>query len=247
MPAAQGMMVGYNAQVAVDAKHKLIAADDVTNAVTDFKQLANVALAAKSNLEIKQAEVVADAGYYNASEVSRCVEADITPLIPKADTSANTARGLYGKSRFRYDGAKDVYVCPAGAELTYRFATYELGRELRYYRASGCKTCALKKQCTRNKNNRTMTREENEHLMEAMAARMKAQPEKFKLRKELAEHPFGTIKRWFGYTHFLLKGLAKVRTEWSLTTLAYNLKRVLNLVSFEKLMLAVGVKVPQSV
>jgi Transposase DDE domain len=105
--------------------------------------------------------------------------------------------------------------------------------------------------------------------MEAMAARMKAQPEKFKLRKELAEHPFGTIKRWFGYTHFLLKGLEKVRTEWSLTTLAYNFKRVLNLVSFEKLMSilrktaspvlrsspatedgedrpAVGVKVPQS-
>jgi hypothetical protein len=83
--------------------------------------------------------------------------------------------------------------------------------------------------------------------MEAMALRMAAQPEKFKLRKTLAEHPFGTIKRWFGYTHFLLKGLEKVRTEWSLTTLVYNLKRVLNLVSFEKLMLAVGVKVPQSV
>jgi hypothetical protein len=81
--------------------------------------------------------------------------------------------------------------------------------------------------------------------MEAMAARMAAQPEKFKLRKTLAEHPFGTIKRWFGYTHFLLKGLVKARTEWSLTTLAYNLKRVLNLVSFEKLMAAVGVKVPQ--
>ncbi len=73
-----------------------------------------------------------------------------------------------------------------------------------------------------------------------MAARLKAQPGKFKLRKTLAEHPFGTIKRWFGYTHFLLKGLEKVRTEWSLTTLAYNLKRVLNLVSFEKLMAAVG-------
>jgi hypothetical protein len=103
----------------------------------------------------------------------------------------------------------------------------------------------MKKQCTRNKDNRTITREANEGLMEAMAARMKAQPEKFKLRKELAEHPFGTIKRWFGYTHFLLKGLVKVRTEWSLTTLVYNLKRVLNLVSFEKLMAAVGVKVPQ--
>jgi transposase len=246
MPTAQGMMVGYNAQVAVDAKHKLIAADDVTNEVTDYQQLAEVALAAKANLELKQAEVVADAGYYNAAEVSRCVEQGITPYLPKADTSANTARGLYGKSRFKYDAAKDVYVCPAGAELTYRFATYELGRELRYYRANGCKGCALKSQCTRNKANRTITREENEELMEAMAARMAAQPWKFKLRKTLAEHPFGTIKRWFGYTHFLLKGLEKVRCEWSLTTLAYNLKRVLNLVSFEKLMAAVGVKVPQT-
>ena len=246
MPTAQGMIVGYNAQVAVDAKHKLIAANDVTNEVTDFQQLAHVALEAKGNLELKRTEVVADAGYYNAAEVSRCAEQGITAYVPKADTSANTARGLYGKSRFQYDANKDVYVCPAGAELTYRFNTYELGRELRYYRASGCKGCALKKQCTRNKANRTITREENEALMEAMAARMKAQPWKFKLRKMLAEHPFGTIKRWFGYTHFLLKGLEKVRCEWSLTTLAYNLKRVLNLVSFEKLMLTVGVKVPQS-
>ena len=246
MPTAQGMIVGYNAQMAVDAKHKLIAAEDVTNEVTDLHQLASVALAAKANLEVKQTEVVADAGYYNAAEVDRCVEQKITPYVPKADTSANTARGLYGKSRFKYDTTKDVYVCPAGAELTHRFNTYELGRELRYYRASGCKGCALKKQCTRNKANRTITREANEGLMEAMAARMKAQPWKFKLRKTLAEHPFGTIKRWFGYTHFLLKGLEKVRCEWSLTTLAYNLKRVLNLVSFEKLMQAVGVKIAPS-
>jgi len=240
MPTAHGMIVGYNAQMAVDAKHKLIVAEDVTNEVTDLHQLANVALEAKANLELKEAEVVADAGYYNAAEVSRCVEQNLTPYIPKADTSANTARGLYGKSQFKHDAAKDVYVCPAGAELTYRFATYELGRELRYYRASNCKQCSLKSRCTRNKANRTITREENEHLMEAMAARMRAQPHKFKLRKTLAEHPFGTIKRWFGYTHFLLKGLAKVQCEWSLTTLAYNLKRVLNLVSFEKLMAMVG-------
>jgi len=240
MPTAHGMIVGYNAQVAVDAKHKLIAAADVTNEGSDYQQLANVALEAKANLELSRTEVVADAGYYNASEVSRCVEQQITPFIPKADTSANTARGLYGKSQFKYDAVKNEYACPAGAALTYRFSTYELGRELQYYRASGCKTCALKSRCTRNKGNRTITREANEHLMEAMAARMRQQPEKFKLRKTLAEHPFGTIKRWFGYTHFLLKGLAKVQCEWSLTTLAYNLKRVLNLVSFQKLMAAVA-------
>src|SRR5271170_2041461 len=240
MPTAHGTVVGYNAQMAVDAKHKLIAADDVTNDGTDLQQLADVALAAKANLEFKQAEVVADAGYYNTAEVSRCVERGITPYIPKSDTSANTARGLYGKSLFKYDAPKDVYVCPAGASLTYRFSTYELGRELQYYRASGCKSCTRKSRCTRNKANRTITREANEHLMEAMAKRMQQQPEKFKLRKTLAEHPFGTIKRWFGYTHFLLKGLAKVQCEWSLTTLTYNLKRVMNLVSFQKLMAAVS-------
>jgi hypothetical protein len=104
----------------VDAKHKLIAADDVTNEVTDLRQLANVALEAKANLGLKAAEVVADAGYFNAAEVSRCVEQNLTPYIPKADTSANTARGLYGMSQFKYDAAKNIYVCPAGAELRVR-------------------------------------------------------------------------------------------------------------------------------
>jgi transposase len=240
MHTSNGNVVGYNAQLAVDAKHKLIAAADVTNDVSDYRQLANLALEAKANLELPQTEVVADKGYYNAAEVSRCVEANITPHIPKADTSANTKQGLFGKSQFRYDAQKDVYHCPGNQELTYRFATFELGRGLRYYRASACKQCALKPQCTRNKANRTITREDNEALMEAMAQRMKREPEKFKLRKSLAEHPFGTIKRWMGCTHFSLKGLEKVRTEWSLITLAYNLKRVLNLVSVEKLIAAVS-------
>jgi len=240
MHTGNGNVVGYNAQLAVDAKHKLIAAADVTNDVTDYRQLANVALEAKANLQLQQTEVVADKGYYNATEVSRCVEQNITPHLPKADTSANTKQGLFGKSQFHYDAQKDVYVCPAAQELTYRFATFELGRGLRYYRARACKGCALKPQCTRNQGNRTITREDNEHLMEAMAERMKREPQKFRLRKTLAEHPFGTIKRWMGCTHFTLKGLEKVRTEWSLITLAYNLKRVLNLVSVKQLIAAVS-------
>jgi transposase len=240
MPTAQGNVVGYNAQLAVDAKHKLIAADEVTNDTNDYGQLADVAQQAKDNLALPQTEVVADKGYYSAAEVSRCVEQNITPFIPKADTSANTRQGLFGKSQFRYDAAQDVYVCPGNQALTYRFSTFELGRGLRYYRASGCARCALKAQCTRNQGNRTITREDNEALMEAMAERMRAQPEKFKLRKQLAEHPFGTIKRWMGFTHFTLKGLEKVRTEWSLITLVYNLKRVLKLVNFETLMAAVA-------
>ena len=240
-----GSVVGYNVQTAVDAKHKLIAAADVTNEETDLRQLSGMAREAKANLQVDKLEVVADTGYSTTAEVAVCEQHGITAYVPKADTSANTAQGLYGKSRFTYDATKDVYVCPAGMPLTYRFSTDEKGRQVRYYRASGCAQCALKPKCTRNRGNRTITREEDEAVMEAMGARVKAHPEKMKLRKQLCEHPFGTIKRFFGYTYFLVKGLNKVRAEWSLMTLAYNLKRVLNLVSFEKLMAAVGVKVPQ--
>ena len=236
----EGAVVGYNAQSVVDAKHKLIAAADVTNEVTDVRQLGSMAIQAKENLSIEKAEVLADTGYYNNAEVATCVERGLTPYVPKADTSANTAQGLFGKSRFRFDAARDVYVCPGNQELTYRFSTYELGRSLRYYRASGCKQCALKAQCTRNKANRTITREEDEHLMEQMAERMSQAPQKMKQRKGLVEHPFGTIKRALGYDHFLMKGLEKVRAEWNLITLAYNLKRVFNLVSLPKLIAAVA-------
>jgi transposase len=238
MHASQGTVIGYNAQSAVDAKHKLIVAEDVTNEGTDVRQLSRLASAAKETLAVEQLEAVADTGYCHTAEVSACVEENITPYIAKADTSANTARGLYAKKDFRYDPEKDVYICPAGVELTHRFNTYEKGRALRYYRTSACAQCPLKEQCTRNQS-RTITREEDEGLMDAMAARVAAQPEKMKLRKALVEHPFGTIKRWFGYTYFLVKGLDKVRAEWTLMTLAYNLKRVLNLVSFAELMAAV--------
>ncbi len=239
MHASQGTVIGYNCQSAVDAKHKLIVAHDVTNDVTDVQQLASVATQAKETLQVERLEVVADAGYYSNAEVSRCEEQNITPYLRKADTSANRARGLYGKKDFNYDAGQDVYRCPAGTELTHRFNTYELGRSLRYYRTSACAKCSLKEKCTRNKG-RTITREENEGLMEEMAARVQRHPEKMRLRKALVEHPFGTIKRWFGYTYFLVKGLDGVRTEWTLITLAYNLKRVLNLVSWDELMQAVG-------
>jgi transposase len=238
MHAAQGTVIGYNAQSAVDSKHKLIVADDVTSEGTDVQQLANVASEAKETLAVAQLEAVADPGYYHNADVSLCVEKGITPYIRKCDTSANSARGLYGKKDFTYDAQKDVYLCPAGTELTHRFNTYELGRSLRYYRTRACAQCPLKEKCTRNQS-RTITREENEGLMEAMAARVQAHPEKMRLRKALVEHPFGTIKRWFGYSYFLVKGLEKVRAEWTLITLSYNLKRVLNLVSFQELMKAV--------
>lgn len=242
MHTRDGAQVSYNVQSAVDSKHKLIVAHEVTNDPVDYQQLSNMAKEAREVLEVEKLNVVADKGYYSNTEVVRCVEKGITPYMEKANTSANTKMGLYGKSQFQFDAQKDIYLCPGNKALTYRFSTWEKERELRYYRATECKTCALKKHCTRNKQNRTITREENEGFMEAMAERVKQNPQIMKLRKALVEHPFGTMKRWMNAGWFLCKRLDAVRAEMSLTVLAYNLKRVLNIVSFSQLMNAVAAK-----
>ena len=242
MKVGQGADVCYNVQTAVDAKHKLIVEHQVTNAVTDMGQLTPVAVAAQQTLQVAQLEVVADMGYYWGDQVKACAEVGITAYIPKPVTSANTQQGLYGKERFTYDAGQDGYRCPAGQELPYRTSGVELGRAIRYYRAAAsvCRACALKAHCTRNKAARRLSRWEHEGLLDQMQQRVLAHPEKMKQRKALAEHPFGTIKRGMDAGFFLLRGLAKVRAEMSLTVLAYNLKRAINILGVPKLIAAVG-------
>jgi transposase len=232
--------VCYNVQTAVDAKHKLIVAEEVTNAAADRDQLSPMASAAQDILGDATPVVVADQGYYHGSEIRACLAAGVTPLVPRPRTSANAPRGLFTKDDFTYDPAQDAYRCPAGALLTYRSTTVELGRTIKNYRTSACRGCALRARCTRNKDGRKITRWEDEHLLEAMEAHLRRAPEVFAQRKALSEHPFGTMKRGMDQGYFLLKGLRKVRGEFSLTVLAYNLKRVLNLVSVPRLLEALA-------
>ncbi len=131
MPVSQGTEVGYNVQIAVDAKHKLIVAHEVTNAVTDHGQLAPMAERAKEVLGSESFAVVTDQGYYDGPQVKACLEQDIMPYIPKPQTSANKKQGLFTKADFRYDRTRDSYWCPGDAELTYRFQTVEHGREVK--------------------------------------------------------------------------------------------------------------------
>ena len=203
--------VCYNVQTAVDAKHKLIVAADVTNAAGDRDQLSPMVAATQEVLPGATPVVVADQGYYHGAEIKRCVEAGAIPLVPRPLTSANEARGLFTKDDFVYDPAADAYRCPAGETLTYRTTTLELGRLIKNYRTSGCGRCALKPRCTRNRDGRKITRWVDEHLMEDMEARLRRDRALFARRKELAEHPFGTMKRGMDQGYFLLKGLRKVR------------------------------------
>ena len=240
MSQGAGVTVGYNVQAAVDAKHSLIVATDVTNTTSDSGQLGGMAIKAQEALAVEKLSVVADKGYYNGKEILACDSVGITAYVAKPMTSANTAQGLYGKERFHYQPEKNVYVCPAGRELTYRFSTHEKGRPMHYYRARDCQHCELRRHCTRNQANRTITRLAFEEVQEAMAVRVKAHPQIMRQRKAIIEHCFGTIKRTFGYYYFLCRGFAKVKTELSLTVLAYNLKRAINLLGVKTLIAALG-------
>jgi hypothetical protein len=234
-----GTAVCDNVQTAVEAQHQLIVACDVTNEPTDRDWLSPLAVEAKKVLG-GPFDAVADVGYYHGQEVKQGLQAGITPYIARPITSANQKLGLFSKDEFTDEAATDTYGCPAGEVLSCRFDTVELGRHIRYYATSACRTCPLKAQGTRNKGGRRITRWVDEHLLEQMEQCVHARPDIMKQRKALVEHPFGTMKRSWNQGYFLMRGLAKVRAEFSLTVLAYNLRRLLNLVDMPRLLASFG-------
>jgi Transposase DDE domain len=234
-------VVGYNVQVAVETKHHLIITHEVTNVGTDRSQLSQVAKQAKATLGTASLDAVADRGYFNSEEILACENAGITVTLPKPMTSGILARGRFGKQDFRYVAEEDVYICPAGESLPYRYTNEEDGLILRRYWTNACQNCAIKQTCTSGKERR-ITRWEHEHVLEAVQRRLDEHPEKMRQRRETVEHPFGTIKARMGATHFLMKTLPRVASEMALHVLAYNLTRVMNIMGIQPLMAAIRAK-----
>jgi transposase len=230
-------VVGYNVQTAVDTDQHLIVAHEVINVGSDRAQLADISKQAKAALAVDELDAVADRGYFDSEEILACEEAGITVTLPKPMTSGAKAKGRFGKQDFRYIAGEDVYICPAGERLTYRFASQEKGLVLHRYWANTCQSCALKERCTTGRERR-ITRWEHEHVLEAVQRRLDEHPEAMRQRRETAEHPFGTIKARMGATHFLMKRLKNVRTEMALSVLAYNLTRVMNILGIVPLITA---------
>jgi hypothetical protein len=228
-------IVGYNVQVAVDTEHHLIVTHEVTNTGSDRSQLAKMASQAKDVLSADHLDVVADRGYFSSVEILACEQADIMVTLPKPMTSGAKADGRFGKQDFVYLPTEDVYRCPAGGELTYRYTNEESGRTLRHYWTTTCPQCPLKSQCT-NGPERRIKRWEHEHVLEAVQQRLDKNPQAMRQRRETAEHPFATLKMRMGATHFLMKRLPKVATEMALHVLAYNLTRVMNIIGIQPLL-----------
>jgi len=219
-------IVGYNVQAAVDAEHHLIVAHEVTNVGHDRHALAEMAGQAKAAMGSDSLEVVADRGYFDGEQILACEALGATPYVPKPLTSNAKADGRFGKPDFVYLPEEDVYRCPAGERLTWRFASEEAGLTIHKYWSSNCAGCALKPQCTPGKERR-VRRWEHEAVIDAMQERLDRKPEAMRIRRATVEHAFGTLKAWMGATHFKTRTLEKVQTEMSLHVLAYNLKRTI--------------------
>jgi transposase len=231
--------VSYNVQTAVDSKHHLIVEQEVSNEGLDNHQLYPMAQRIQQILGQKKLQVVTDMGYYNHEQLKQCEEGGITAYVSKPLVSKNTSRGLWGKEKFVYEADGDCYRCPAGERLTFRFQSKERKQKrFRYYWTTACLSCPIKPSCTTNKKFRRIKRWEYEEIAERTEQRVRANPQVMNQRKEIVEHPFGTIKFWDDQRHFLMKGLEKVKAEFSLSTLAYDIKRAVNIVGVKRLILA---------
>ena len=230
-------VVGYNVQTAVDAKHHLIVAHEVTNVGSDRAQLTKMALAAREAMGKRKLQAFADRGYFNAPEIKACDDAGIKAFVPKPMTSNAKAEGRFSKADFIYIAKADEYQCPAGQRAIYRYASIEKDLTSRTYWTSACPRCPLKPQCTPS-DYRRIRRWEHESVLDAMQRRLDRKPDAMTLRRRTIEHVFGTLKHWMDSTHFLTRGLKNVGTEMSLLVLSYNLKRVIKLLGIAKTMKA---------
>jgi transposase/IS5 family transposase len=239
MAAHTRVAVGYNVQIAVDAKHKMIVAQEVTNQVVDMGLLQETAEPARAILDVERIDVVADKGYFRTEDIEACEKAGLTPHVPRPQRGSSASKGFFRKDEFRYDAERDAYICPAGQLLATRYESKLRNmRKVDYANRAACPACPLRSRCTNDF--RKVSRLESEAVLDRMAERLKARPEILDRRREVVEHPFGSIKQWMNQGAFLMRGLDKVRAEFSLTALAYNLRRAINILGVERLREAVA-------
>jgi len=231
-------IVGYNVQTAVDVERHLIVTHEVTNQSNDRDFLTKMGLRARVEMGVDNLEVIADRGYYKSQEIKASEDAGLITYVPKSHTSNNKARGLFDKDDFRYLPDTDEYRCPAGEHLPKRTTMQENGKIMYRYWSSNCRSCRLKSQCTSGKERR-VSRWEHEDVLDRMERRLARDPEKMRIRCQTVEHPFGTLKCWMGATHFQMRTLEHVSTEMSLHVLAYNMKRVMNILGTAALIEAI--------
>ena len=226
--------ISHNVQTAVEEKNHFVVAVDVVSDAVDYGQLHNIASQAKEELDADEMTVIADKGYYSGEEFKKCKEDNIKPIAPHPNKGGKQEKG-YTKGYFEYDREKDIYTCPQGQALGLPKQVRVNRKGDRYYNPSACANCHAKEKCTPATPYRTIVRGEYDDYSEEVDSFTKANKKLFAERKSMVEHPFGIVKRALGFTYFLTKGTENVRTESLFHFLAYNLKRLINIMGTEQL------------
>ena len=184
--------------------------------------------------------LLADRGYYKIEDIEDCEAAGVTPYVPKPLRGSFVKNGFFTKEQFNYNADADVFFCPGGQKLEPKYKSKVRDNDtVIFVNRAACKACTLRAQCT-NAAFRKVIRYANEAILDRMAARLAAKPEVLDQRRESVEHPFGSIKQWMGQRNFLTRRIENVRGEFSLTALAYNIRRALTLVGVAGLMRAIN-------
>ncbi len=247
--------VGYNVHSAVDERHKLIASYEVTNKKDD-DALSGMALKTKEALDLGEEDtllVLADKGYHKGKELNACHEQGIETLVAVRERIKQHKKRHVTKDKFTYDKCTDTYKCPQGEELTKqaRYARRKEGKLINYFnrytlKHSICKHCPYHEDCVGERQRkasqgRYIDRSEYQDAIDKNGKAVKEGKELYRKRQAIVEHPFGTIKRNWGYTYTLLKTKEKVETEFSLIFLCYNLRRVMSILGQDGLKKALKV------
>lgn len=232
-----GADICHNVQIAADDKNHIVVVVDVTSDPVDKEQFHRMALQAKEEMGADTITALADKGYYSAQEFAKCREDDIISFVSRADHSHMAATKEFGKSQFRYDEANDGYICPQGHLLkaynprkNAKFPGHK-----RYQNFVACAGCNLRNKCSNSKKGRTIQDRPFQRYADEVDKRTDEYHDMYKKRKQLVEHPFGTIKRAFGFSYFLTRGTESVRTESLLHFLVYNMKRAINIIGTKEI------------
>lgn len=226
-----GNDVCYNVQTTVDSKNKLIADFKVTNSPNDLGELDNMALRVKKIFKVKSLVALADKGYYRAKDLKKCVDRGITPYVSKQTFANGTGDRDFYQDRFKYNKISNTYTCPYENELSYVRDKKSKGKIIGhiYRNFMSCNNCEYKSRCTKCAKGRTITRHVDQDFLDTIDSQTQQNIETYKQRQMIVEHPFGTVKRTHGAYYFLTRRKPSVTTEIALSYLAYNFKRVINI------------------
>lgn len=226
--------VGYNVQAGCDSKHKLFV-NAQTGDVNDTHALADMAIEAKELLDLDKMKTLTDKGYTTGAEIAKCEKNDITTYSsPKEHSSQKN--GLYSMNIFEYNKINDTYTCPDGQTMNTNGTTYNKGNhKVKHYKTKACKNCPVRGLCTTNKNGRFIERGIYQETLENNENRVNQNPDYYRLRQQITEHQFGTLKRQWGFTYTLMKEKQNVLSEVYLFFSVYNLIRTLKILGPEKL------------